>query len=684
MSNAVLIIILLLPADPDAARYHEFEMAVRPSYDNYFRSGLHRFIRGDVEESIGLFEKIKSADHDAYYYLGIAHYRQGDHEWAADCFRTVSRRRPAIWQPYYFLSLIALERHDIDGARRFLGKITDLDSRARIAGYISDYEMLEQAQRSYAAGRYEEALQLYGRITAFHGYRDIGMALTYVKMGRHREGLVLLDSIVEHSSDQTLMLRAGYEAARQYALLQEIDRAKQYLHEYLRVMPDDNAKFLMGRILNDEAKYDSAAIYLADLPDSVDSFLFFKGRVGYFLGSWGSAEEKLMLHREIHRNSPYADRALYILASINHKRKEYGHAIRFWQELVDSFPASRYVAASLASIGDSYFNLQEYSMALFAYNRVAGHNPSEQTSAEVGLKTYETKFHLGHYPSLIDALRNYIRENPGSTLRARVRLRIAQLHYERQEYYRSIDELNGVIEENRGQPVEAEALTQKIQAVQAVKDTFELFKCLRSLLNSRGLAEYRLYAANEIGALWAGEMRYDSALHYYNLLLEAETYRESAMLKIADIYGRLGRTQESLAIIERLISSYPQSVYMVDAHILRSRALKNEGQYDAAKQVLIELTERIGERADVCMEIGHLYYESGQFVEARQSYLRACALYEQHRDNAARSLILAGDASVAIGDEDQGREHYLHASMIAESPLLKSGAIQKLNKLGDR
>lgn len=675
---------LLLPADPDAARYHEFEMAVRPSHDNFFQSGLHRFIRGDVLESIELFEKIKSADHDAYYYLGIAHYRQGDHERAADCFRTVSRRRPDIWQPYYFLSLIALERHDIDGARRYVEKIPDPESRARIAGYVSDYEMLEQAQLLYAAGRYEDALELYGRITAFRGYRDIGMALACAKMGRHREGLVLLDSIFERSGDQALMLRAGYEAARQHARLGQTDKAKHYLRQCLGLTNDDEVRFLLGRILNDEAKYDSAAIYLADLPDSVDSFLFFRGRVDYFLGSWGRAEQKLMLHREIHRNSPYADRALYILASINYKRKEYGHAIRFWQELVDSFPASRYIAASLASIGDSYFHMQDYSMALQAYDRVAGHNPSEQISAEVGLKIHETRFHLGRYPSLIDALKDYVRKNPKSTLRARVRLRIAQLNYEGREYYRCIDELNGVIEENRGQPVEAEALMQKVQAVQAIRDTAELIRSLRSLLSSRGPAEYRLYAANEIGALWASEMRYDSALYYYNLLLEAETYRENAMLKIADIYGRLGRTQESLAMIERLISSYPRSAYMVDAHILRSRALKNEGQYDAAKQVLIELTERIGERADVCMEIGHLYYESGQFLVARQNYLRACDLYEQHRDNAARALMLAGDASVALGDEDQGREHYLHAGMIAESPLLKSGAIQKLNKLGDR
>lgn len=684
MNSVALIVVLLLPGEEDALRYHEFKMAVEPDYDDFSQAGLLRLIRGDIERSIELFEKARPADPGADYYLGVVFYRKGDHARAAEHFRAAIRRQSGIWQPYYFLILIFLEQHDIDGARRLLDKIPDADGRSKIAGYISDYERLEQARRDYAAGRYEEALERYGRIEAFGAYRDMGRALALLKLGREREGLGLLDSIFEHSDDPVLRLRAAYGAAEHHVRLQETDRAKYYLREHLRLAPDDDSRFLMGRILSEEAKHDSAALFLAGLPDSVDRFLFFKGRVDYYLGQWGSAEAKLMLHREIHPRSPYAHRALFILASINYRRKEYGSAIQFWQELVDSFPASRFVVPALVGIGDSYFNLQKYGMALRAYERVAGYDPPEQTMAEVELKIHETRYHLGQYPSLIEALRSYVRNDPRSVLRARVRLRIAQLHYEQQEYYRSIDELNGLIEESRGQPVEAEALMQKIPAVQALADTLELRKTLRSLLESRGPAEYRFYAAGELGALWTQEAQYDSALHYYNRLLEAETYRENAMLKIAGIYQLLGRDQEALAMVERFVSLYPRSAYTVDAYLLMSRALKNKGQYDAAKRILTGLSGQIGERADICMEIGHLHHESGEFMEARRNYLRAGALYEQDRDSAARALILAGDASVALGDDDEGREHYLRASMIAESPLVKSGAIQKLNKLGER
>ena len=464
--------------------------------------------------------------------------------------------------------------------------------------------------------------------------------------------------------------------------MQEITEAKRYLRECLHLGSDDNVRFLMGRVLSEEAKYDSAAIFLAGLPDSVDRFLFFQGRVDYYLGQWGSAERRLMLHREVHPHSPYAHRALFILGSINRRRKEYGAAIQFWQELVDSFPASRFVIPALVGIGDSYFDLRKFKQALQAYGRVFDNDPPEQTRAEVELKMYETRYHLGQYPSLIDALRSYIRHDSKSALRYRVRLRIAQLHCEQGEYYRCIDELDRVIAESRGQPLEAEALMRKMPAVQALADTLELLVTLRSLLHSRGPVEYRFYAAGELGALWTEEAQYDSALYYYNLLLEAEAYRENAMLKIADIYGRLGRDQEALAMAERFVTLYPRSAYTVDAYLLMARALKNEGQYESARQILLELSDRIGERADVCMEIGHLYYESGDFMEARRNYLRAGALYDQDRDRAAQALILAGDASLALGDDEGGREHYLRASMIAESPLVKSGAIQKLNRLG--
>jgi tetratricopeptide (TPR) repeat protein len=681
----VLLIFVRLIAQnaPERPRFNEFDMATNPSYDNYLIVGIYRLAIDDLQGSIDLLQEVKFAKREAYYYLGVAYYRLGSYEQAAIYFRKFNEYRNDVWQSYYYLSLINIKQGNISEALSFLKRIPDPNDRQSIADHISEYEMLIEARRRYAEKRYDEAIELYEHIEDFAEYREMGMALSLARMARYKESLALLDSVIAYSGDEMLVLWGLFEAGKELTLLQEMQKAKRYLREYLKGVSDDEAMYLMGKILSEEAKYDSAIVYLQDLPDSVDAYLFFKGRTEYFLGLWGKSEENLLRHRETFPKSPYADRALYIIASINFKRKEYPYAIQFWKELVDSFPASPYVAAALQGIGNSYFETGEYANALKAYYRVADHYPPEQISTEVGLRIYETRYYLRQYSSLTDALRRYVRDNPHSSMVGRVRLRIAQTYYEQGEYYQSLHELDGVIQDNNGKPVATEARIQRIQVSRAIGDNREIIGSLRSLLNSEGAVEYRLYAANELGALWAEEMKYDSALHYYNLLLDSETYRENAILKIAGIYGQLGHNQESIAMIERLISDYPQSTYLVDAYVLKAHALRNEGDYASAINILMELIKRVGNRADIFMELGHLYFELEEFLDARQSFSTACELYEQNREGAAEALILAGDASVAIGDRVQGREYYLRASMIAESPYLKNKAIQKLTALGD-
>ena len=228
-----------------------------------------------------------------------------------------------------------------------------------------------------------------------------------------------------------------------------------------------------------------------------------------------------------------------------------------------------------------------------------------------------------------------------------------------------------------------EALMQRVQVSQAMESRFELLSSLRSLLLIENAAQYRLYAADELGAIWLEEMRYDSALYYYNLLLDSETYRENAILKIANIYDRLGQSKESTAMVERLISEYPKSIYLADAYLLKSKALRAQGDFKTAIMILLDLISDVGDRADVYMQVGDLYFETEEFARARDNYLKACEMFKQNREDAAQALIRAGDASLAIGDKVRGKEYYLQANMIAESHMLKNRAMQRLTTVDE-
>ena len=386
-------------------------------------------------------------------------------------------------------------------------------------------------------------------------------------------------------------------------------------------------------------------------------------------------------HREKFPRSRFADRTLYILASINFKRKEYRNAIAFWRELVDDFPESIYAASALAEIGHSYFNLKDYGSALTAYKRVEQYDPSEEIAAEVALRMYEVRYHLHKQPSLVEVLRQYIRENPESRLVAKTRLRIARLLYDMRRYYQSLSEIDELITVYPDSAIVIEAMMLRVRLSKVMDDQREFMGSLRSLFLNEGAAEYRLFAANELAGFWVDVAEYDSALYYYNLLLASDVYRENSILKIANIYDVLGQTKESIAMVELLISEYPKSIYLADAYMLQSRALKNQGDYDSAIEMLRKISEEITDRAELYMELGNLYFDIEEFAAARNNFIRACEIFKQNREDAAQALLRAGDASVMIGDRKGGKEYYLKASMIAESAGLKNQAMQKLTSI---
>jgi tetratricopeptide (TPR) repeat protein len=665
----------------DQVRFYEIEKATDPSYENWFQSGIYRLVQDDLDGSIAIFERIKQVKPDAHYYLGIAYFRRGEYARAAQNFEqycTVSRD---VWQPYYYLSLIHLKQHRIDRAMHYLQGIPDNEEKDDLTSHILDYQRLDEARVDFSEQRYEHALALYDQVDDFFGYREMGLALTYAKLGRYEESLALLDTVISYSPDDALMRSGLLESGKQLIQMKNLSRAKQYLREYLKISSDNNARFLMGSIFSDENRFDSARVYFRNLPDSVDAFLFYRGRTDYFLGLWHKAETGLTKHRRNFPGSRFADRTLYILASINFKRKEYRNAIAFWRELVDEFPKSIYAASALAEIGHSYFNLGDFGSALNAYKKVEQYDPSDEIAAEVTLRIYEAKHYLYKQPSLVDVLRQYIRENPDSRLVARTRLRIAMLLHDKGRYYQSLSEIDGLIEDYPGTAAVIEAMMLRVRVSQAIEDKHEFMNSLRSLLLNDSAGEYQLFAANELAGLWVDVAEYDSALFYYNRLLASDTYRENSILKIANIYDLLGQTKESMAMIDLLISEYPKSVYLADAYMLRSRALKSQGDYDSAIEMLREISEKITDRAELFMELGNLYFDVEEFAAARSSFVRACEIFKQDREDAAQALLRAGDASVMIGDKQGGKEYYLKASMIAESAVLKNQAMQKLTSI---
>jgi tetratricopeptide (TPR) repeat protein len=657
--------------------------AIEPSYDNYYHAGVYALLSGDLDKSQKYLEAILEKKPQVHYYLGVVYFQLGLYDRSAEHFRRLLKKQNDIWQAYYYLGLIELKQNRVDAAMEYFKETPDSVDIVLLIDYIEDYDQLVDARRDYEKGFFNSAIKQYIQVDYFFGYREIGLALAFLGEKEYKTGLALLDSVIKHSDNEPLVERATYETAKIYYYLKDNDNARRYLKEYLKHQHEDQALFLLGMTFGNESRYDSAIYYFTGLPDSVDRYLFQKGRTNYFLGFWGKAEELLLRQREYFPDSPNGDRATYILASINFKRKEYDHAIDFYYELVNIYPKSVYAATAQKSLGDAYFNLQMYERALQAYERVDEFEPSQDLKEHTDLMIYETLYYLKKYTSLLEALQHFVDNNPGTDLALNTQLRIAKILLLNKEYYRSLSVLTGVIESRPGSSIAYRAAIEKARVYQAIGDIDDVKSIYKELLTEEAAGYYHSYGAYELGVIYLEESKFDSALSYYNLLLADEQYREKAIFEIAKIYNILGQNNESETMIDKLITEFPSSVFLVDAYILKSKTYRKTGYFDQAVAILAELIRNVGKRPEVFMEIGSIYFEIENYRKARDNYLLACEYYEQNRDDAARALLFAGDASVGLDDKKAAREYYIQANLIAQSLSLKNQANAKINAIDE-
>lgn len=679
--NSIIGLLLMITLDPaPALRGLEIRTRIEPTREDLYQLGIRALRSGEYRRALMAFDRIPERDHRQDHYQGIAYFRLGERDRAQVCFELARRRAPGFNPPLSYLALIALEKGRFAQARQCLESIAGPDPwRDSLQALLDDYDRLIQARLAYEREESEESIRAYGSVIGFFGYREIGLALALERRGETDRSLPLLDTVIAAGRESRMVRRALFEAGRIEIKRKEYRRARSRLSRCLDGPDDqDEIRFLIGSTYGHENRFDSAAFYYQDLPDTIDRYLFFRGRNEYFRGRWGPAEEQLLRHRESFPRSGYADRAVFILGTIDYKRKDYENAIRYWDELIRGYPGSEYRAAAAKDRADAYFNLKDYPAALAAYEAIGEYAPPASLAAECRLRAYECRFFLRRYPSLIAALRAFIDDNPRSPLVARTRLRIAKVLYDQKEYYSSLAELDNLLADGGDRTARRDALIERARVAKKIGDRREVVSSYRRIMEEQDAAEDIAFALNELGHIYSSESKHDSALVFYQRLLEYDKYREMTLLEIAKIYDRLGQSRESGLMADNLIREYPGSVFLVEAALLKVKALRRAGDY---QQALGDLTALIKEKEndpELFYEVGDICAEIHEFERARVAFLKACDRFRQDRDGAARALLRAGEAAQALGNRPQARDYYTRANLIAESPTLKNQASHKL------
>ncbi|HEX7320521.1 MAG TPA: tetratricopeptide repeat protein [bacterium] len=677
----------------DRLRYVQLEAKIEPTWQTDHELALYGLLENRSGEVTGLLEKRPYRTTEDNYLLGIACYRLGEYE-RARYFLELARMAAAgmhlserFQYVDYYLGLLFIKEQRLDKARSHFSGRVPLSEPFDPIWFFDGYDKLVLARQKIAEGDYAGARDIYAGVSDFFGYRELGLARVYEGLGELDSARRYCDTVVQYVREEQLVLAALSGLGRVSYAQKDYGRAAGFFKRYYAGTHDAGAAFMVGLCLSNEGKYDSAGLYFRELPDTVDDYLFYQGRTDYFRGQWGGAEEKLLRHREFFPGSKHADRGLYILGTINYKRKEYQPAVEFYQDLVNLYPASQYAASAMKTIADAYYSQAEYKQALVSYRKVRDYQPSVKMRGETALRIYETMFYLEKFSSMTAALHRFIEVNTDSVyaggIVGTVRLRIAKMLNKDGEYYQSMVELDKLFAAETEPALICEALVERARVARNIGNINEEKRSYGEIVNRQDNRDYHTFAVGELASIYAKATEYDSALYYYNLLLSDDESREMAMFEIARLYDALGQYSETETMADRLIADFPNSVFLVDAYLLKSRSLRQRGKYDAAVEILAALAETTSVKPEVYVEIGDIYMEIHDFQKARDSYVAAGDHYQQDRDGAAKALLSAGDAARALGDKNGARESYLRGALIAQSLSIKDQLSARLSELDE-
>jgi outer membrane protein assembly factor BamD len=262
----------------------------------------------------------------------------------------------------------------------------------------------------------------------------------------------------------------------------------------------------------------------------------------------------------------------------------------------------------------------------------------------------------GNLSTALSAYESVAKKYPRSELAGEARFRAGQLRLDRQQYYKAFNQFQDIVTLHPGNPHFNQIIGQQYSIAAALVDGAHnrMFGLVRAPFSNR--AQGIEYAEK--------------------ILLNAphSDYAPLALMKIAQGQQRGGNPEDAKDALDRLISSYPQSVLAPDAYLRLAQAYADDVQgpsYDqgATKQAITyyeDFTLQFPQDPNVPsaakgladmktilakgkIEIGDFYYHKrANFIAARVLYNEAITVYpESPVASLARQRLTEVDAAEA-------------------------------------
>jgi TolA-binding protein len=301
-------------------------------------------------------------------------------------------------------------------------------------------------------------------------------------------------------------------------------------------------------------------------------------------------------------DSPFADDALYAVASRIDVQDQPDTAFALYRRLLNNYPDSEHAAPTVNAIGVALFQRREYDRAVVLFDRLLTEYPTSPLAEKAYLNRAIAQYERGTYDAALKELQQFLDRYPATEQRAAPRFYEAMVHYRRQDFELARVSFQNIVD-----------------------------------LNDK---EYAPAAQFNIGQAYFDERRYDEAVTAYRRTMEAypeSEFAQEAHFRIGWALERQQKYAESVAELKKAVEKYPKSSNSPAAQLFIAE-IYAEGLKDlpnAVKAYRAVVDETVDVRAietdqrsaydirrHAQFKIGELYEKRGQYADAVREYER--------------------------------------------------------------
>ncbi len=616
----------------EAAKYN-FRADIREDALYQFAVLSYKLDLNPYDEAVIALEKYlkeypnSSRKEDIYQYLVNVYTTTNNYEKALESLDRLPNKNNQLKAAYQVIAYNAgvekFQNADYSEAIRLFALVEKYPIDAKVSGKAKFWT----ADANYQTKQYGKAIQGYRYFLSVAGASNEELRNdAYYNIGYAQ--LMGMDTIESIESFKLYTQQSGLFNKSKLA-----DAFMRIGDGYYSTRKNDQALSAYINALNQKAGYE-------------DQALFYMGKTYGFMAR---LDDKIRVHLDIlnkYPKSKYVQASVEELAMTYKVQGNYNKALTYFERVINEYPTSQSVKTAMIEIADIYFKKGDYARAESEYKKVLGLYSADRQVCETAGRNLIDVYEALRQPEKIQQIvETYPCTKIGNDEQEDIYYKLAYNAYKDSNFVESIKQINKYLDKYPTGKYANELIVFLANSYEKTDDMVEAIVWYRKSLEGPNTA-YTEFAASKVSKYLYNKGSYADALPYYKRLEAVSsdpTVIYNAQLGVMRSSFLINSYADAVSYAEKiLVSSQSNPKVRMEAEYAKAMGSYKLADYDKAKGSLewIEKNNTTIMGAEAKYTLAELYYKQDNFTSASKELTALYKRKPSYDFYVAKALIL--------------------------------------------